>query len=56
MEAFLNIQLDKFIAGSEEEPPQSVAESAEPEEVTTGVQQKLARGPLRKGKEGSTAE
>ncbi len=31
MEAFLNIQLDQFDAGVEEEPPQSVVESAEPE-------------------------
>lgn len=56
MEAFLNIHLGKVDAGVEEKPPQSVAESAEPEQVTTGLQQKLARGPLRRGKGGSTAE
>lgn len=56
MEAFLDSQLDKFNAGGEEEPPQCVAESAQPEQVTSGLQQKLARGPLRKRKEDSTAE
>lgn len=52
MEAFLNTQLDQFDAGVEEEPSQSVAESAKPEQVTTGLQQKLAGGK----EEGSTAE
>lgn len=33
--AFLNTQLGEFGAGAEEEPPQSVADSAEPEQVTT---------------------
>lgn len=40
MEAFLDSQLDKFNDGGEEEPPQSVAESAQPEQVTSGLQQK----------------
>lgn len=52
LEAFLNIHLDKVDAGVEEKPPQYVAESAEPEQVTTGLQQKLARGPLRGSKRG----
>lgn len=47
MEAFLNIQLDQFDAGVEEKPPQFVAESAEPEKVTTRLRQKLARGAYK---------
>lgn len=57
VEAFPNAQCDQTIksktdAGVEEEPPQSVAESAEPEQMTTRLQQKMSRRPTRKGKGG----